>query len=387
MDTANFTRGVGERQWHWMRLARQWCSLLRQCLQLGLQLHEYDALIMDASASSFSPAHYFPQRRRVLQACTNCRTRKTRCDAAKPKCSLCLTQNVECVYSDSQQPRIEQNTRVLLERIQLLEDRLLSSPVFNGQAPSASLISETSRSAVGGLSGLASGRGQDEAVDINVNGLDLDVQIPISHTANANHIYEWPIVQQMLSESSGESAFTIPDGKSGVSFDATDIFFEPSSKTQDTSIPAESWRLFQDRSLPVPVESAATYRDLICAYFKEVNIFFPLLSLNNIIEILEAVASAEYDNSEPRVSVSPAQYCLLILVLCLASLVSTGRTFIRLPNTESPSYSSPRFLESHDTTNGAPFLDELLWKKASLLLGTISSDPSLESAQCTMLAR
>ncbi|KXH26607.1 hypothetical protein CSIM01_02908 [Colletotrichum simmondsii] len=77
---------------------------------------------MDDSApsSSFSAAHYFPARRRVWQACTNCRARKTRCDAAKPKCSLCVTQNVECVYRDSNQPRIEQNTRILLERIQIL---------------------------------------------------------------------------------------------------------------------------------------------------------------------------------------------------------------------------------------------------------------------------
>lgn len=341
---------------------------------------------MDTQASSFSAAHYFPQRRRVLQACVNCRTRKTRCDAAKPKCSLCLTQNVECIYSDSQQPRIEQNTRILLERIQLLEDRLLSSPVFTSQAPS-SLAGEPSRPTAGGLSRSIASRGQDEAANSSTIELDLDVQIPISHTANANHIYEWPIVQQLLSEATGDPMPTRHDGAVDISFDATDIFFEPSSNSQDTSMPVDSWRLFQDRSLPVPVESAATYRDLIYAYFEEVNIFFPLLSLHNILEILETVAGAEYDRTEPHISVSPAQYCLLILVLCLASLVSTGQTFIRLPEAESPAYNSRRFSESRDEPNGSPFLDELLWKKAKLLLGTISSDPTLESAQCTMLAR
>ncbi|KAF5593393.1 3-oxoacyl-reductase [Fusarium subglutinans] len=69
----------------------------------------------------------FPNRRRVIQACVNCRMRKTRCDAAQPRCGLCTSQNVDCVYRDAKQPKIDYNTQVLLERMQLLEDRILSS--------------------------------------------------------------------------------------------------------------------------------------------------------------------------------------------------------------------------------------------------------------------
>ncbi|OBR05265.1 C6 finger domain-containing protein [Colletotrichum higginsianum IMI 349063] len=89
-----------------------------------------------SSSSSFSAAHYFPARRRVWQACTNCRARKTRCDAAKPKCSLCMAQDVECIYRDSNQPRIEQNTRILLERIQMLEDPREHTPAAPSRAAS-----------------------------------------------------------------------------------------------------------------------------------------------------------------------------------------------------------------------------------------------------------
>ncbi|TDZ60843.1 Citrinin biosynthesis transcriptional activator ctnR [Colletotrichum trifolii] len=163
------------------------------------------------SSSSFSAAHYFPARRRVWQACTNCRARKTRCDAAKPKCSLCVTQNVECVYRDSNQPRIEQNTRILLERIQMLEDRLFASPVFaapqgqQGQQQSANTPSpQAVRQPTTPGSVLAQTRDvvHDAAVTAERPEADSDGQIPIplSHTANANHVFEWPIVQQLLSE-------------------------------------------------------------------------------------------------------------------------------------------------------------------------------------------
>lgn len=72
-----------------------------------------------------------PPRRRVAQACSTCRGRKIRCDAGVPKCSLCIDLNVECVYLDSQYSKIDASTRIVLERIQRLEDRLLSSPQFS----------------------------------------------------------------------------------------------------------------------------------------------------------------------------------------------------------------------------------------------------------------
>ncbi|PKS07195.1 hypothetical protein jhhlp_005796 [Lomentospora prolificans] len=40
-----------------------------------------------------------PKRRRVTVACSNCRFRKSRCDGTRPKCTTCLTQGLECVYT------------------------------------------------------------------------------------------------------------------------------------------------------------------------------------------------------------------------------------------------------------------------------------------------
>ncbi|KAK1712440.1 hypothetical protein BDP67DRAFT_517395 [Colletotrichum lupini] len=364
---------------------------------------------MDDSApsSSFSAAHYFPTRRRVWQACTNCRARKTRCDAAKPKCSLCVTQNVECVYRDSNQPRIEQNTRILLERIQMLEDRLLSSPVFSGQqqsqsqqasqpsldtpSPQATRHATTPRSAhhtqpeAGPDS--TSTRNQTDAVQTRNADADAQIPIPLSHTANANHVFEWPIVKQLLSETDSASQPPRPAFPGGLrSAEATDIFFRKDTGTDSSMCPPESWRLFQDRSLPVSIHAADRYREVIHEYFAEVNIFFPLLSPEDIINTLNEVIASEKTASVVSPLTAPARYCLLLLVLCMGSFVYTGDYRISLDERAGRDGGQRQRPISSSIIGDFPDIDEQLWRKARLLLGFISSEISLEAAQCTMLA-
>ncbi|KAL0936764.1 C6 finger domain-containing protein [Colletotrichum truncatum] len=356
---------------------------------------------MDASSgpsSSFSAAHYFPARRRVWQACTNCRARKTRCDAAKPKCSLCMTQNVECVYRDSNQPRIEQNTRILLERIQMLEDRLFASPVFSTQPPQQPLNTPSPNELRQPTTPGSGPRSHpDPSQDAGVlyeqreAGIapghegDSQIPIPLSHTANANHVFEWPIVQQLLSETEPVLPRpTIPKGFR--STEATDIFFHNTQNASQATPPPESWRLFQDRSLPVSIDAADRYREVIHEYFAEVNIFFPILSLEDTLATFdEVVASEKTAGSEPN-TIAPSRYCLLLLVLCIGSFVSTGEYRISLDEAAGRNGS-----QKHQSLGSGFFtetigFDEKLWQKARLLLGFISSEATLEAAQCTMLA-
>lgn len=354
---------------------------------------------MDTSgpSSSFSAAHYFPARRRVWQACTNCRARKTRCDAAKPKCSLCMTQNVECVYRDSNQPRIEQNTRILLERIQMLEDRLFASPIFSAQpSPHQTQHLVDSQSPQVAQQPTTPGPGprtqdtgtSDEHADASASlghEGDAQIQIPLSHTASANHVLEWPVVQQLLNDS--EPMPPRPVMPAGIrSTEATDMFFQESSDETRSAPPPESWRLFRDRSLPVSIDAADRYREVIHEYFAEVNIFFPLLSLDDILATFNEVVSCEKSPALESDTISPARYCLLLLVLCMGSFVCTGEYRISLNEAagrnggqEPPSLGSGYFKE-------VTGLDEKLWQKARLLLGFISSEINLEAAQCSMLA-
>ncbi|KAF5601203.1 3-oxoacyl-reductase [Fusarium pseudocircinatum] len=306
----------------------------------------------------------FPNRRRVLQACVNCRMRKTRCDAAQPRCGLCASQNVDCVYRDAKQPKIDYNTQVLLERMQLLEDRILSSnPASQGQRaqPEASPTSH-----------------HDPQHDSTAEGRDpvFEVQIPLSHTANANHVFSWSLVQTLLSENSTDQQDLLRYA------DATEVFFQEQQNSKHpstTSQPPSSWKLFDSSYCRSPhYDSTARLRDLIHLYFTKVNIFFPLLLKSNILNIFEMITAKEMYGENETPMVDMPQYCLLLVVLCLALLSSSGQSDITLENNH-------KFF-SNGSNSPEDQLRNELWCKARLILGYVSTDMSVEAAQASMLA-
>ncbi|KAG5758406.1 hypothetical protein H9Q72_013467 [Fusarium xylarioides] len=155
--------------------------------------------------------------------------RKTRCDAAQPRCGLCASQNVDCVYRDAKQPKIDYNTQVLLERMQLLEDRILSSNSTSQGQRAQPEASPTSH--------------HDPQHDSTTEGREpvFEVQIPLSHTANANHVFSWSLVQTLLSENSADQR-DLPSYA-----DATEVFFQQqqNSKHPTTILPPlSSWKLY-----------------------------------------------------------------------------------------------------------------------------------------------
>ena len=81
------------------------------------------------------PASY--KRRRIALACTSCRNRKSRCNGAKPTCSLCVELGFECIY---QQPaagnvRSVQPPSDYDERLRAIEETLRL--LVNQRVPSA----------------------------------------------------------------------------------------------------------------------------------------------------------------------------------------------------------------------------------------------------------
>jgi hypothetical protein len=259
------------------------------------------------------------------------------------------------VYRDSQQPKIEANTLILLERIQLLEDRIFAAPGFgSGQDDNV-----THQPPGAGWQG---GGGNDAP---EMEPQDFQILIPLSHTACANHVFNWPVVRQLLSD----IAPTRTSHGNVLSTEATDIFFQRKPDQEPKPFPPESWRIsgFGD--------SFERYRRMLDSYFAEVNVFFPLLSHDEMLDVLHRVSGSEERDEEGGHSVSPARYCLLLLVLCLGDLAPRKRPF-RSPETGEESQDSP-----------AEFPYVQLWQKAQLLMGHISSDLTLEATQCAMLAR
>jgi hypothetical protein len=292
--------------------------------------------------------------------------RKSRCDAAQPKCGLCATQNVDCVYRDARQPKIDYNTQVLLERMQLLEDRLLSAS------------SSATRNNASGAQGVQQSYILPESATVAQVPV-LEGQIPLSHTANANHVFSWPLVQELLSEASKDRQDTEPYP------DATDIFFLQRLDDHHfltMSQPPSSWKLFDDKTISFRNSLDDTIyqlRGLIDLYFAKVNIFFPLLLKSDIIDIFNAMAAKEGYGHEQIDTVEMPQYGLLLVVLCLALLSSSGQSNVRLDGKHGNQQPS----SSPDDNR----LMRHLWDKARLVLGYIPTDMSLTAAQGSMLAR
>ncbi|RGP66614.1 oleate-activated transcription factor 1 [Fusarium longipes] len=205
-----------------------------------------------------------------------------------------------------------------------------------------------------------------------------EVQIPQSHTANANHVFSWALVQDLLSEASRDGHHIQPYD------DATDVFFQSrpnNSHFSATSQPPSSWQLFDKKTISSHSsldDTVAHLRGLIHLYFARVNIFFPLLLKWNIIEIFEIVVAKEGYGQEQTDVVEMAQYGLLLVVLCLALLSSSGQSDIRLDGKDASRQPSS---SHHDNQ-----LMRHLWDKVRLVLGYISTDMSLAAAQSSMLA-
>ncbi|KAG9499446.1 hypothetical protein J7337_007902 [Fusarium musae] len=306
----------------------------------------------------------FPNRRRVIQACVNCRMRKTRCDAAQPRCGLCSSQNVDCVYRDAKQPKIDYNTQVLLERMQLLEDRILSSNSASQNQRAPPEASPTSH--------------HDPQNDSTAEGREpvFEVQIPLSHTANANHVFSWSLVQTLLAETSTDLE-ELPSYA-----DATEVFFQhqqSSKHPSTTSQPPSSWKLYDSSHCRSSLyDGIARLRDLIHLYFRKVNIFFPLLLKSDILKIFDMVTAREFYGENDTPMVDMPRYGLLLVVLCLALLSSGGQSDICLEDNHKPFSNSSKDPEDQ--------LRSELWCKARLILGYVSTDMSLEAAQASMLA-
>ncbi|KIW30361.1 hypothetical protein, variant [Cladophialophora immunda] len=88
---------------------------------------------------------------RSIPACNRCRSRKTRCDTGRPRCTPCLRANSSCFYFDpSTKTNVPRQSicdlEAQLEQLQLEHDKLLAESSFHPR-DAASLHSETSRDA------------------------------------------------------------------------------------------------------------------------------------------------------------------------------------------------------------------------------------------------
>jgi hypothetical protein len=65
-------------------------------------------------------------RRRAANACSICRSRKTKCDNQRPECGFCAATGGDCRYADSDPSQFDRATLALLQRLSDLESGLVS---------------------------------------------------------------------------------------------------------------------------------------------------------------------------------------------------------------------------------------------------------------------
>src|SRR5215475_7989948 len=68
-------------------------------------------------------------RKRAVTACQVCRSRKTKCDNAKPTCSFCRKVGAKCIQSPVDLSSFDPASLRILERLDDLEELLQKIPI------------------------------------------------------------------------------------------------------------------------------------------------------------------------------------------------------------------------------------------------------------------
>ncbi|PVH82098.1 hypothetical protein DL98DRAFT_530530 [Cadophora sp. DSE1049] len=333
-------------------------------------------------------------RRRAAQACGTCRSRKVRCDAGTPKCGLCESLKVDCVYLDPETQRLDPNTRLLLDRIQKLEDRIFASPpesasIWSGTQPATIPVL---RSSDRPRSNSLRTPGIEDVGELGVGNASQEefLTFPTLHNANTTNLYQWTVVQALLSED--RMSYGDVDFHGSVLPEATDIFLL-SDLGEMPAVETRSRHLFRNPAsgdtsevtLQNDMEDSFVlqfedFKELVHEYFVNVHVFYPILSQLEIYDMLQIVAESEYNKSYNSRELGTTKYCLLLIVLCLGSVAKERANLIY----SDGSRHSP--VPPVDARSLSYSSESLLWAKAKLFLGTVSFDDSIEAAQCFALS-
>ncbi|KAK9482020.1 hypothetical protein V1527DRAFT_501293 [Lipomyces starkeyi] len=94
------------------------------------------------SSDSTTSSHHHQRRRRTVLACDVCRSRRTRCDGRRPRCSFCLQHDSLCIYQPAaahHQSRLELEISTIRESLDHIT-HLLSYRTEKRHAPSSPVL-------------------------------------------------------------------------------------------------------------------------------------------------------------------------------------------------------------------------------------------------------
>ncbi len=175
------------------------------------QVKNVDSGSEEANLRALSDPLDYPRRRATI-ACEICRSRKSRCDGARPKCRLCSELNADCVYREPG-IKLDAGDKLILEQLSriegLLQSKLTTPTSAGGQlggpiSPATSNTASTGPDEMGGLKRLSTtSAGPQSAPPLPLNGFgtwSANIStMPKSHTTPALHLLQWPVIKDLIS--------------------------------------------------------------------------------------------------------------------------------------------------------------------------------------------
>ncbi|OJJ48863.1 hypothetical protein ASPZODRAFT_60389 [Penicilliopsis zonata CBS 506.65] len=82
----------------------------------------------DDQQSTPGPQAKRPRNFIATVACETCRLKKTRCDESRPRCGLCKSLDLECVYNERKSSKRDQSLSMIMSTLHRLETKMESIP-------------------------------------------------------------------------------------------------------------------------------------------------------------------------------------------------------------------------------------------------------------------
>ncbi|KAG4425819.1 hypothetical protein IFR04_001026 [Cadophora malorum] len=281
---------------------------------------------VDSAASSTSSGPGGPSSRAhrgaiASQACETCRSRKQKCDEARPKCGLCRRINLECVYREPQPTKKDKTLVEILDRLKSLEgkvDRIPTGRTPQGfgplqQPPSSqpSFNTETEPSSYS----TSSGRQPPSPNQ------------PYRHASAAHKILSWPALQQLMLqvlpsnagdlktlESDGTSFLVrMHNGQPKLPMD------EPLQDRPFVGMQTQATRNSGGPRITFPALTRDAMYRLTAAYFDTFNFLYPFMDRRTFeSDTLAKVCSEGFDGDVDSV--------IALMIFCLGEVAIEGLT-------------------------------------------------------------
>ncbi|RMY43296.1 hypothetical protein D0865_11353 [Hortaea werneckii] len=241
-------------------------------------------------------------RRRATIACEICRSRKSRCDGARPKCRLCTELGAECNYREPG-IKLDAGDKLILEQLAriegMLHTSLSSGPSLGGPISPATSNTASEDYQAKRLSSI----GATGAGTLPLNGLgtwSANIStMPKTHTTPALHLLQWPVIKDLVSRPCDPQVLL-----------QREMAREPLDLRQYQALDFSNLNAYAQ------------------AFFERVNVWYAIVNPYTWWQYYRTAASQNLQ--------SGAESCAVLLVLALGEAAHSGVSISLLPSGQRP---------------------------------------------------